>query len=183
MPRRRVTQTNRLKRCIGALRRDLAAAEQKIAERSMSPWFGCLNRNGLDAALVSADLTGMAVVYWDLDSLKACNDLWGKSTSSQKVASALSEMRKDDVIVGQWFSGDEFLALVPFSDAMGFAQRMLHALQHQEMSATFVITPLFTGIDLFQIGEDSDEMVNKAKKNGNRGSIVLNPNTYHTGVG
>lgn len=109
-----------------------------IARLSTNVWFGCLTRQALDLALEATDLTGKAIVYFDIDRLKAANERWGKAESSRRIREALA-CRAEDVILGNWFSGDEFAAIVPTTDALGFARRIQAELQAREMSATFLV--------------------------------------------
>ena len=110
-----------------------------IARLSVNRWFGCLTRNALDLALETTDRAGKAVVYFDIDRLKAANSTYGKEEVSRRIREVFAQMRHDDIILGNWFSGDEFVAIVPMADAIGFAKRMQASLRQQALSATFLV--------------------------------------------
>lgn len=149
--------------------------EAKVARLERSIWFGCLTRNGLDEVLQTLDVSGLALVYFDIDNLTLCNDRWGKPESSRRVAWAL-QMREADVTIGQWFSGDEFISLVPAVDAYGYTQRLLSRLKAQSMSATFVIVALDQGSDINALAQEADERIKYQKKAlGRRGDILCAP--------
>jgi GGDEF domain-containing protein len=173
MIRRRASLNLQLIKRINDLETQLERKNQQLERVTTSTWFGCLTRNGVDEVLLSADLTGLSLVYFDLDELKKANDKWGKPESSRRVAEVISQLRSADIIIGQWFSGDEFLCLVPSSTAAGFAHRCLSLLHEQEMSATFVIVNIKAHSNIPKIGEACDKIVNACKKRGRRGSINL----------
>lgn len=140
---------------------------------AISPVFGVPTRSALEVALLDFDLTGLALVYFDIDQLKQANELWGKVVSSRKIATAL-HARATDLLIGQWFSGDEFLALVPIQDATAYAEVLLASFKAQSMSATIVIIDptLLPVMTIIQLTDYADEVVTTMKKAGLRGVIT-----------
>ncbi len=103
-----------------------------------SPWFDCWNRNALDLLIESEQIpANYALVLLDVDKLKQANELYGKEGSSLRIRRSLAR-EKDKIYCV--FSGDEMAAFVPYSDAVGFAQRLQSELHSNGLSATFVIS-------------------------------------------
>lgn len=147
--------------------------DQLIERLSISPVFGCLTRNALDIQLEILDLTDKSIVFFDIDSLKAANVAWGKELVNFKITQSLRAHRFSDLVVGQWFSGDEFVAIVPTGDSVGFAERILKALQFRQMSATFIIAECDPTINVHQLVERCDKRADHEKGAGNKGQIFL----------
>lgn len=89
--------------------------------------------------LQEIDLSGMSFVYFDLDGMKQANTQYGKAEVNRKIKSAM-HFRESDIVVGQVFSGDEFVALVPIQDAYGFARRLQDSLTEHKLSATILVS-------------------------------------------
>src|SRR4051812_411795 len=104
-----------------ATQHTIAELHQKCQRLSISKSFGCLNRNGLDEAISDIDLTGFSLVYIDVDDLKLNNRKFGKPGVNTRTKEAIHMRRWYDVIIGQWFSGDEFAAFVETEKAFDFA--------------------------------------------------------------
>lgn len=108
-----------------------------LRELRTNQWFGCLTRPALVQELrrLEVDRSDLSLVYFDIDNLKDCNNRWGKDGSSMRIRAGL---RGFDLL-GSWFSGDEFVAVVPDDDARGLAERFQRQLRENGMSATFLI--------------------------------------------
>lgn len=145
---RRMTQlTVKLHDTIRASQQDLA--DVKNGMRSMhdelertcnaierDPLTGCLNRVGLDH-LLSREVSRarrhgsiLCAVLFDLDKFKAVNDLYGHTAGDQVLihitSLCRSVLRDSDYLVR--YGGDEFLILLPETDAAG-AARLVDRLQ------------------------------------------------------
>lgn len=134
----------------------------KCERLSISKWFGCLNSNGLNERLRTLDLTDMALVYFDVDNLKWANEKWGKPESSRRIAQAI-KLRETDVVYGQYFSGDEFMAFVQKDQALGLVLRLRKNFAAVEMSATYVIVETLENFDIDVTGDQCDEFVTVMK--------------------
>ena len=85
-----------------------------------------------------------ALVFADLDDLKAVNDEHGHAAGDlalRAMANALRSVVRESDIVARW-SGDEFVALLLESSAAHlpqFAERLRIALESQSLSLPFVV--------------------------------------------
>lgn len=143
----------------------------KCERLSISKWFGCLNSNGLNERLRTLDLTDLCLVYFDVDNLKQANEKWGKPESSRRIAQAinLSSKRKTDIVYGQYFSGDEFMAFVRKDQALGLVARLRKNFTAVEMSATYVIAENLENFDIDVFGDQCDAFVTVLKGLGLKG--------------
>jgi hypothetical protein len=79
--------------------------------------------------------------------------------------------RQEDIAMARWYSGDEIIAIVPKGDGAGFAQRLLHNLQAQQLSATFGVVPAQP--KLAEAVKCAMEIVTAAKVDGRRGTVCV----------
>ncbi len=166
-----MTIQNRRRPATDALEARIAELEAIIARRSMSSAFGCLTRSAVEDELTSRDLAGMALVYFDVDNMKTHNAVRGKTGVNLAIAYAI-KTRGDDIIIGQWFSGDEFIALVPVDDALGYAQRVQARFADANMSATFVIKTIPDDANVLELAQAADDLATNIKNAGVRAVIV-----------
>lgn len=115
-----------------------------IEQLAVSPSFGCLTRPAFELSLACVDSSDMAVIYFDIDWMKQANDRYTKEGVNDRIRAAIA-FRRDDI--GQWFSGDEFVAFLSLEDALGFAQRVQAQLHEQGLSATILIQTSSRDID------------------------------------
>lgn len=151
--------------------------EDKIHRLSVSLWFGVLTRQGLDEALKDLDVTGLQLVFFDIDRLKQANERYGKIKSSAYIKASIHPRANDilgekERIVGQWFSGDEFIGLFADNEAIGYAQRVQRTLHSYAMSATFIILPATHRVNVVQTIEYADGVCQLLKSKGIRDRIV-----------
>lgn len=144
--------------------------QNQVEQLSHNPTFGCLTRLAVDVLLQDMNLNGLAVVYWDIDKLKSANVAWGKKEASDRIRQAIAA-RGTDCVMGQVFSGDEFVAFPPLSDAYPMACRIQSRLQEQDMSATFLITAPLPGETIPQILDRLDGQSDHYKAIFGRGQI------------
>jgi predicted signal transduction protein with EAL and GGDEF domain len=137
--------------------------QAKCERLSVSRWFGCLNRNGLDEAIAGMDFGGLALVYADVDDLKTANERWGKAQSSARIAQAL-KMRSNDILFGQWFSGDEFAAFVPVDEAYAFALRLQENFKKVSMGVSICIAPITENTSIECLADQCDDRLTAVKK-------------------
>jgi len=158
--------------------RRIKALETRVSELSVSPWFGCLTRNALDVAIRAIDTADLWVCFFDIDRLKQANERWGKLTTSNKIAASIKPRSSDLLaeyhlpIVGQWFSGDEFVAILPEADVLGYAQRVQKALHSEELSATFVLVSCGYMVNTYLTINYADKVASYVKADGHRNLIV-----------
>lgn len=141
--------------------------EKKIDRISTNRWIGIMTREAFEVKLEESDLTNKALVYWDVDGLKKCNDEYGKVASSMRMRTTVE--RQADLI-GMVFSGDEQLAVIDANDALEFAERIQSRYKENGLDATFVVR--YRWADVWQAVSDMDELCNALKKNGLRGTII-----------
>lgn len=137
---------------------------------SISKWFGCLNSNGLNEAISHLDLTDLCLVYFDVDNLKQANEKWGKPESSRRIAAAI-QLRETDIVYGQYFSGDEFMAFVRKDQALGLVLRLRKNFAAVEMSATYVIAENLNNFDIDVFGDQCDAFVAVLKLSEMKGCV------------
>jgi GGDEF domain-containing protein len=126
-----------LREIIASMRADADVMRRKIDMLSQDA-MGTLSRGALDVLLADGlDLTGKALVVFDIDNLKGFNSLHGINTSNDLLRSALIQFRASDIY--SVFSGDEKVLIVPIADAEPTAWRIQDALHAVGSSATFAI--------------------------------------------
>lgn len=154
---------------------------EAVAERlRVSPWFGCLNRNGLDEALALINLDNAWFDYFDVDNLRGLNDLYGKPYASQLIFDSIPP-RATDLIAyvsypttGQWFSGDELVTVCwDKADAIGYAQRTQQRMHERNFSATHVILPALYKGSAHATLEYADNIVTHLKKKLNQRDCIV----------
>ena len=144
--------------------------EDEIEYITHSRNTGLMTREALDVELNYIDVTGMALVVWDVDDMKGANNLWGKPVATTKMRNGArcSEVE----LTFHLFSGDEYGAIVHYCDALGLAQRVQAGLRAEGMSATFVILECFNIADVNRYLNDMDNLINQIKAAGGRGTIT-----------
>jgi len=172
---RRRTNTSKLEAEITRLR-------EALADHQISEAFGCYTRKALTRDLLpSFDARGFAIVYFDIDGLTQLNNAYGKAERkhpavphvNERIFAAFAAMRTADVLIGQWFSGDEFVALVPAADAYGFTLRLQAALRANGITATFVLQVYNHSITLRQAIDLADNETSRYKSAGLRDRIHI----------
>jgi len=172
---RRRTKTSELEAEITRLR-------AVISEYQISDSFGCYTRKALTIDILpSFDARGFAISYFDIDGLTQLNEAFGKAERkytdvpcvNERIFTAFAAMRTADVLIGQWFSGDEFVALVPAADALGFTQRLQAALRAQGVTATFVLQVYDHSIALRAAIDLADNETSRYKAAGLRDRIHI----------
>jgi len=147
---------------------------QLAAEARADALTGLLNRRGFEerAAMVLAwarrEGGSIAVVTFDVDHFKRVNDRWGHEVGDRVLARTgrLLAARSRDIDVVARFGGEEFVVLLPGSDAGGavaFAERVRLALAREEadglpsvrVSAGIHVATAPAGIDVLLGGADS----------------------------
>jgi predicted signal transduction protein with EAL and GGDEF domain len=163
--------TKRRSATIKKLEAELARLRAENARLARSLSFGCLNRNALQELLPDVDCVTMCAVYWDLDRFKNHNTIKGKKATNREITEILGAFRDSDIIIGQWFSGDEFVAIVPIVDAMGFAQRIVQAFKRYDYEMTVVIFMLDADQNIFDQIDQAEALVSIAKARNLRSNI------------
>jgi len=157
------------------LKAQLAHLEQENKSLSISRWFGCLNRNGLDKALAKLDLTDTWLLFLDVDYLKALNNRLGKPQAGALIKACIKP-RSGDIIgtFGQWFSGDEFAGVFwSKADAIGYAQRTQMRMHAYGISATFVILPTSYRVTPHVTLDYADALCNYVKQELKKRDLII----------
>jgi diguanylate cyclase (GGDEF)-like protein len=107
--------------------RNLAVAEFRANSDSLT---GVANKRAADdtlkrlAAIASRTVTPLGAILLDLDHFKQLNDVYGHDKGDEALAAASHAMRsalRDSDFIGR-FGGEEFLVLLPDTDAAGAMQ-------------------------------------------------------------
>jgi GGDEF domain-containing protein len=96
------------------------------------PVFGCLTRQGIERRRRKV---GNAVVFADIDKMKEANSLWGYEETNRRIAAAIADLR-GDLVMGRWFSGDEFVISCNGQDGDALCQRIQDVFAAQGLSIT-----------------------------------------------
>lgn len=142
----------------------MMTTEQKLQYLSVNRAFNVQVRLALDLYLAEHNTHSQAFIYFDLDNMKLANSIYGKQAVNDKIRAAL-QFRSTDTVIGQVYSGDEFVAIVPHEDAYGFARRLQNSLTDHGLSATILITD---ESDL----DKGDELVAAFKDKGIKAVII-----------
>lgn len=111
-----------------------ARATHMAASLLTDPTFGCLTRAGITRRW----RPGMVALFFDLDGLHDLNATYGYEEVDRRIRAALAVCRRDEAAVGRWYSGDEFVVIVPTVEAAhAVEQRLRVALADVGLSATF----------------------------------------------
>ena len=135
MPRHKPTYDELLDR--------IALLESHIARLSTNQ-LGCLTRPALELFLGSINdrlydpSSELVFVGWDIDGMKQANTQYSEPGTNDRLFRSYNPILQHDAIGTVW-SGDEYIAVVSSSDAIGFAQRMQDNLHTNGLSATFII--------------------------------------------
>lgn len=174
--------TNRRHTKTSILEAEITRLREALADHQISEAFGCYTRKALTRDLLPGfDARGFAIVYLDIDSLTLLNEAYGKAerknadvpSVNERIFASFAAMRSADVLIGQWFSGDEFVALVPAADAYGFTQRLQAELRANGITATFVLQVYDHSITLREAIDLADNETSKYKLAGLRDRIHI----------
>lgn len=157
-------------------------------EARVDPLTGLLNRRGFDERAAIELAHGrrqerpFALVTFDIDHFKHVNDRWGHDVGDQvlrHVGSVLgAQAREVDVLAR--FGGEEFVALLPGTDAAGgetFAARVRAALRAD--TAPLPPVRVSAGVSVGNSGDDpimmlrrADDALYRAKRSGRDRTLV-----------
>ena len=156
--------------------------ERVSLEARIDPLTGLLNRRGFDEraavelAHLRRDPSPCAMVTIDIDYFKRVNDEWGHDVGDRVLRHIGSLLRAHarDVDVLARFGGEEFVVLLPGTDAAGasaFAERVRAALAHEpgdlpavRVSAGVSVGTAATGLTM--LARHSDTALYEAKRAG-----------------
>jgi diguanylate cyclase (GGDEF)-like protein len=132
----------------------LAALSRKFAEAaSTDSLTGLANRRSLQARLAQASAFAsryeemLSVLMIDLDHFKRINDTYGHEAGDMVLVAVADTMRqvfRDSDIFGRW-GGDEFLAVLPNTDAAGAldaGQRLCECIREIEIDEYDLLEPI-----------------------------------------
>lgn len=164
-----MSASNRRRDRIAALEAQIAEMQAAIDRRSIYRPYGCLTRVAVEDMLSNRNFDGFALAYFDMDEMKRHNSEIGKAAVNAIIKRAIAG-RSEDVMIGLWFSGDEFVMLAPKDDIFGRCARILARLKERGMSATFIIANEIEG-DVFGLIDTLDAETQRIKDTGGRGRI------------
>lgn len=144
---------------------------------------GLYNRRALDTALAREIQRAenrnapLAVVMFDIDDFKACNDVYGHAVGDnilQQLAQVVSVQLRAGDVLARW-GGEEFMALLPGTDLQGaglIAERIRSAVKNARVDGPGRIH-VSVGVTEYRVGESVadlsgrvDGAVYKAKDRG-----------------
>jgi len=121
---------------INQLKAENKALRALVQDLSVDNSFGILTAPALRRRVADmADPQPLAAVYLDVDDMKGANARHGHADVDRRIHAALTA-RSSDSVMGRWLWGDEIVAIVPWTDAIGFCDRISDAFRDQEMSCT-----------------------------------------------
>jgi diguanylate cyclase (GGDEF)-like protein len=154
-------------------REELAADRDRFArEARVDPLTGLANRAAWDALLATEEarrnryMHRITIVSADLDNLKAVNDRHGHTAGDQVIRAAAqalrSQARASDTVAR--VGGDEFLVLMPETDARGAARYLarVRAAIRRASLAEGIVVGLSVGTASAKPDEDMTSVVHRA---------------------
>ncbi|MCA1787126.1 MAG: GGDEF domain-containing protein [Desulfobacteraceae bacterium] len=174
-----------LQGCAAALSRQLKIENLKTAA-VIDPLTGCYNRREMETQLCRhiASATryknNLSLFMFDLDHFKDINDTHGHQ-AGDLILKEISFLVKDNMRQGDIlarYGGEEFIAILPETGkhkAMELADRLrakIAALKipyngtNLQVTASFGVSQLASGMDMHRLIQDADTMLYKAKRNG-----------------
>ena len=97
---------------------DIEALREKYNENiirlSTDSVFGILNRSGLEIQMRNKN-TPFNAIFIDFNNMKELNEKYGYEEVNKKIRKKLKKIKRDNYILGRWFSGDEVVA-ISFND-------------------------------------------------------------------
>ena len=150
---------------LGALAAGLAQ-ETRVRAREMDTAYGVLNRAGVEARL--RRLRGAVdVLFIDLDHMHDLNGELGYAEVDRRIRQAL-ELRRRDVLIGRWYSGDELVVIATAGDGAGLAERLSARMAAVGLSATIALVSASPRHAI----ETAMRHVQTAKADGIRGQVL-----------
>lgn len=140
---------------------------RKIKELSICPVFGIKTRASLDEV---KQYRGF-VLFIDIDDLHNINADLGYAEADKRIRAALAETRKSDLVVGRWYSGDEFAVLTnDKTQPILAANRIGLTFRKQGLSVSIGVQS-FTGNNWKDAVATASALVQKAKLEDAKGTI------------
>ncbi len=158
-----------------AERARLAALSRKYAEAaSTDSLTGLANRRSLQARLAQASAFAsrygetLSVLMIDLDHFKKINDTHGHEAGDMVLVAVAGTMRqvfRDSDIFGRW-GGDEFLAVLPNTDADGAfdaGQRLCERIRETDLTEHDLLEPITLSVGCTSaLGGTPSDLINQA---------------------
>ena len=119
------------------------------------------------------------IIYFDIDGMGELNEQHTHAGVNTMIKKSLA-VRASDYMTGQRYSGDEFIVVVTDdpergeTDPLQLTMRLKEALRENGLSATFAIAPVISD-DLMENVEPAVQLVEDAKRNNERGIIMIVP--------
>ena len=119
------------------------------------------------------------IIYFDIDGMGELNEQHTHAGVNTMIKKSLA-VRASDYMTGQRYSGDEFIVVVTDdpergeTDPLQLTMRLKEALRENGLSATFAIAPAISD-DLMENVEPAVQLVEDAKRNNERGIIMIVP--------
>ena len=142
--------------------------------------YGCFTREGF-RKMVWPSIADKAkwIIFFDIDGMGELNEQHTHAGVNAMIKKSLA-VRASDYMTGQRYSGDEFIVVVTDdpergeTDPLQLTMRLKEALRENGLSATFAIAPVISD-DLMENVEPAVQLVEDAKRNNERGIIMIVP--------
>lgn len=150
----------------------VAHLNAQIESLKKDPSYGIYSRQGLeivwDGLVTGGHKDLYAIIFCDLDDLKAANTERGAAKVDRQISEWFSTLRANEALNGElvnsrYYSGDEFAILCPASEARAAAQRLADGLRAVNLTAVFAIVDCASD-DLAQNCEVASAIVQRVKK-------------------
>ena len=171
------------------LNKELRRLNRKAVKESQMDFLTKLsNRRHVDETLAQIrdddDGKPLGILFIDVDFFKSVNDTWGHETGDMALVRVADVIRRSirDSDLGGRFGGDEFIVLLPNSDADAVSivgQRIADGVAHDEKLAEIHVTLSIGGAS--RMSGDADAAINladlalyAAKEGGRNQMLVVN---------
>lgn len=165
---------------IQELERRNAELEEENQDLAFNEEYGCYTRSGFQKR-IWRNIADKAkwIIYFDIDGMGELNELHTHAGVNARIKKSLA-VRTSDYLAGQRYSGDEFFVVVTDDpergkpDPLQLIIRLKAALRENGLSATFAIAPVISD-DLMENVEPAVQLVEEAKRNNERGIVIIAP--------
>jgi GGDEF domain-containing protein len=145
-----------------------------LKQFDICPVFNIPTRQAVEAKWKhQSKIKNLAIAFIDIDFMHDLNAKYGYVEVDRRIAEAFKVIRRDELI-SRFYSGDEFILLVPAEHIGLVVQRLMTAFHEQGISATCGIIQHVQGSkSLAEAVKPAQDLVQELKRQGIRG-VVLN---------
>jgi len=144
--------------------------QDTIEKLSHDSVFGCYTRQAVELRWSEFSLGAHAVIFIDIDDMHSLNAKFGYNGVDERIKTSISNHRKNDVIAGRYYSGDEIIFIIHNEKIVQCAERIQSNFISNGLSVTIGISTQIENT-LQDTVKPAMNLVQDAKKNNRRGSI------------